>query len=59
MVYFIKMNELKLTQVELFLLLHLKRVIVNVSELLCVALYPNNKRFYTILTFHFKLQILY
>ena len=35
---FIKENELKLTQVELFSLFHLKSITPNVSEFICVVL---------------------
>ena len=42
---FIKTSELKLTQVELFSLLHFKSVGVIISELFCVALQANNENF--------------
>ena len=48
-------NELKLTQFSFF---HFKSVAANVSELFCVAVQTNNDAFYTIVTFHFKFQVL-
>ena len=53
---FIKMNELKLTQDEFF---HFKSLAANASEFICVALYQIMNAFYTILTFHFNLKIVY
>ena len=43
--HFIKVNEFKLTQVELFSLFHFMCVAVNVSELFCMAHLANNERF--------------
>ena len=42
---FIKMNELKLTQVELFDFFHLMHVAANASELFSMAHLENNERF--------------
>ena len=54
------MNEFKVTQDKLLSLFYLKSVAANVSKLFCVVPLKNNGRFsFTILTFHFKLQILY
>ena len=39
------MSELKLTQVQLFLLFHLKSVAANVSESFCMADLENNESF--------------
>ena len=44
-VRFIKINELNLTQVELFSLFHFKSVTANVSELLSMAYLSNIERF--------------
>ena len=50
-VRFIKVNELKLTQVE---------VAANASELFCMSHLANIERFsYPLLIFHFKYRILY
>ena len=57
-VCFIKVNELKLTQVELFSFFHFMCAAANASELFCMAHLANIEPFYTILTFHFKRQIL-
>ena len=58
---FIKVNELSLTQVELFLFLRYKFAEANASELFCIAHLANDEHFYfyTILSFHFKYQILF
>ena len=56
--HFIKVNGLKLTQVELFLFFQFKCVADNVSELSCMAHLVLMNAFYTILTFHFKYQVL-
>ena len=42
---FIKVNELKLTQVELFLFIHFLCVAADISQLFCVAHLANNERF--------------
>ena len=42
---FIKVNELKLTQVELFSVFHFKCVATNVSELLCIVHSSKNEGF--------------
>ena len=42
---FIKVNELKLTQVELFSFFHFMCAAANASELFCMAHLANNKRF--------------
>ena len=42
---YIKVNELKLTQVELFSCFHFKSVAANVSELFCMAHLANSERF--------------
>ena len=42
---FIKVNELKLTQVELISFFHFKCVAANASELFCMAHLENNKCF--------------
>ena len=55
----IKVNELKLTQEELLSLNHFKCLVAKVSKLFHVANLANNERFFTILTFHFKYQILH
>ena len=39
------MNELKLTQVDLFSLFHFNSVAANISELSCVVPKENNERF--------------
>ena len=44
-VHVMKVNELKLTQVELFSFFHFKCVAANVSELFCVAHLANNEPF--------------
>ena len=44
-VSFLKVNELILTQVELFSFFHFKSVVAKVSELFCVALQAKNERF--------------
>ena len=52
---FIKMIELKLTEVELFYFFHFMCVATNASELFCMAhLAKIELVFYTILTFHFN-----
>ena len=51
-------NELKLIQVELFPLFHLKNV-ADVSELFVWPCKQKINIFYSILTFHFKLHIIY
>ena len=38
MVRFIKVNELKFTQADEFSFFHMKRVVINASELLCMVL---------------------
>ena len=43
-VRFIKVNELKLTQAELFSFFHFMRVAANASELFCMAYSANIKR---------------
>ena len=58
-VHFIKVNQLKLTQAELFLIFHFMCFAANAFELVCMAHLRNIERFYSILTFHFKYQILY
>ena len=45
MVHFIKVNKLKLTQIELFQFFHFIRVAANASELFCMADLGNNERF--------------
>ena len=40
---FIKMNELKITQVELLWFFHFNCVVANVSELFCMTHSPNNE----------------
>ena len=42
---FIKLDEFKLTQVELFQFLHFMFVAVNASELFCMACLANIERF--------------
>ena len=44
-VRFIKVNELKLTQAELFSFFHFMRVAANASELFCMAYSANNECF--------------
>ena len=44
-VRFVKVNELKLTQVELFSLFDFKSVAANVSELFCLAHLANDEHF--------------
>ena len=44
-VCFIKVNELKLAQVELFLFFHFMCVAANASEVFCMAHLANNERF--------------
>ena len=44
-VRFIKANEFKFTQVELFSFFHFKCVVANVSELFCIAYLAKNERF--------------
>ena len=44
--YFIKVDELKLTQVELFKFFHFMCVAANESELFCVAHLANIERFF-------------
>ena len=56
---FIKVNELKLTQTELFQFFHFMSVSANASELFCMAYLANIERFYTILPFRYQYQILY
>ena len=58
-VRFIKVNETKLTQVELFSFFQLKCAAANVSELFCMAYLANMNAFYAIPTFNLKYQILY
>ena len=41
----IRVNELKLTQVELFLFFHFMCAAVNASELFCIAHLANTERF--------------
>ena len=48
------MNELKLTQDELFTFFPFMYVVTNASALICIAHLANIEPFYTILTFHFK-----
>ena len=50
-VCFIKMNELKLSHVELFSFFHFMCADGNASELFCMAHSANYERF---LSFHFK-----
>ena len=45
-VRFIKVNELKLTQVELFSFFHLKCAAANVPEMFCLAYLANNELFF-------------
>ena len=54
---FIKVNELKLTQVKLFSFFHLMCAAANTSELFCMAYLENINASYGILTFHFKYKI--
>ena len=54
-----KMNELKLTQVKLFYFYHFMYVAANAFELFSMAYLAKTERFFTILTFHFKYQVLY
>ena len=49
--YFVKMNMLKLIQVELFQFFNFMCVAVNAPKLFCMAHLVNNDTFYTILTF--------
>ena len=56
---FFYVNELKLTQLELFSLFRFNSVAVNLFELFIWPCKQIKKAFYTILTFHFKSQILY
>ena len=56
-VRFINVNELKLTEVELFLLFHFKFVAANVFELFCAAHFQIMNAFYAIPTFHFEYKI--
>ena len=51
------MNELKLTQVELFQNFHFMCVAANASELFCMAHLTNIECFLYFLTFDFKYQI--
>ena len=44
-VHFIKVNGLKLAQIELFLFLHCMCATANTSELFCMAHLANNERF--------------
>ena len=44
-VRFIKVNDLKITEVELFKFFHLMRVAANASKLFCLAHLANNVRF--------------
>ena len=53
-VRFIKVNELKLTQVELFSFFHLMCAASNASELFFMVHLANNECFYIILNFYFK-----
>ena len=43
--HFIEVNELKLTQVDLFQFFHFMRGAANASELFCIAQSANNERF--------------
>ena len=43
--HLIKMNELKLTQVELFYFFHFRCVVDNASELFCMAYLADIERF--------------
>ena len=43
--HFIKVNELKLTQVELFSLFHFICIVAKASELFCMAHLANSERF--------------
>ena len=52
------MDELKLPQVQLFSLFHLKSVAANVYEFVCVCCKQLLNVFYNILNFHFNLQVL-
>ena len=57
---FIKMNDLKLIQVEIIsFFFYFKCVISNFSELFCMAHLSIMDAFDTILTFYFKYKILY
>ena len=44
-VHFIKVNELKLTEVEIFYFFHFMRVAANASALFCMAYLANIERF--------------
>ena len=45
MVRFVKVDELKLTKIELFSFFHFKKVTANAPELFCVVLKTSNERF--------------
>ena len=45
MAHFIKVNELKLTQVQLFSFYHFMRAAANATELFCMAHLANDERF--------------
>ena len=51
--HFIKVNQLKLSQVELLSFFHFMSAAANASQLFCVAHLANNERF----LYHFKLSI--
>ena len=55
---FRKANKLKLTQVELFSHFYFMCVAANASEVFYVVHLANIERFYAIVTFYFKSQIL-
>ena len=58
--HFFSVNELKLTEFELFSFSHFKSAAANEFKLFCMAHLENNRHnLYTILTFHFKHQILH
>ena len=54
---FIRVNVLKLTQVELFTFFRFKGVVANVSKLFYNAHLQIMKNFYTIVIFYFKNQV--
>ena len=56
---FIKVNELKLTHVELFYIFHILRVASNASEFYVWPIEHLFNAFYSILTILFKYKILY
>ena len=52
---FIKVNELKLSQIEIFLFFHFMCVAANASELFCMAHLANIERFLLHSNFSFKM----